>query len=780
MIPFKHRALCTIGRASVLSFRRASSSTLFFLVCFFAMMPARAFEPFVVSDIRVEGAQRTEAGTVFSYLPVKVGETFTEEKATQAVKSLFATGFFRDVRIDTDGTVLVVIIEERPSIAAVEFTGIKEFEADQLKRNLKDVGLAEARIFDRALLERAEQELKRQYLTRGKYATQVTTTVTPVERNRVRITFTVDEGQSTRIRRISIVGAHAFKEKELLEQLQSAKSGWFTWYTKADQYSRQKLQADLEVIRSYYLDRGYLEFNIESTQVSISPDKRDIFITISVVEGEPYTVSDVKLGGELLGLQDELQALLKVKPNERFSNQQVTDTNLALTNKLGSLGYAFANVTAAPDLNRENHTAAITFYLDPNRRVYVRRINILGNSRTRDEVIRREMRQFEGAWYDASKIQLSRERIDRLGYFQTVNVETPPASGTPDQVDVNVTVQERPTGSLNVGLGYSTTDKIVLSTSVFQNNLFGSGNTVGLELNTGKVNRTIALSQTNPYFTPDGISRSTQLFYRTVQPLVINVGEYTIKSFGAGMNFGVPFTETDTVYFGGAVENNTIDTSPTSPQRYIDYVNNFGRSSSALLGTIGWARDNRDNPLTPTKGRYQRFSFEATMPVGDLRYYKTGYQHQYYWPLTRSITLALNGQIDYGHGFGGKPFPLFKNVYAGGIGTVRGFDGSSLGPRDTNGDALGGASRAIGNIEVLFPFPGSQQDRSLRWFTYLDGGNVFADNSKIDLGDLRYSAGLGISWLSPIGPLKLSVGKPLNDKPTDKLQRFQFQIGTGF
>jgi outer membrane protein insertion porin family len=741
---------------------------------------AHAFDPFVVRDIRIEGIQRTEAGTVFAYLPVKVGEQFSQEKATEAIRALFGTGFFSDVRIEVENDVVVVIVDERPAIGAIEFVGMKEFDSKTVIASLREIGFAEARIFDRALLDRAEQELKRQYLARGRYAVQVQSTVTPLERNRVSVSFSVVEGEVARIREIKILGAKAFKESELLGLFQQNTGNWLSWYTKSNQYSRQKLQADIETLRSYYLNRGYLEFSVETPQVTISADRRDIAIVITINEGERYTISEVKLAGELLGLEADLRKLITVKPGQVFSAERVNESSKAISDKLGALGYAFASVNTAPDLDRDKREAALTFFVDPNRRVYVRRVNVEGNTRTRDVVIRREMRQLESAWYDADKIQLSKERIDRLGYFRTVEIETPAVPGSPDQVDVNVRVEEKPTGMINLGVGFSSTENLIVSTGLSQDNIFGSGTNASFELNTSQTNRTLAFSHTDPYFTQDGISRSTQLYYRTLRPLDINIGDYEIKATGLGLSFGVPFTEVDRVFFGMTYEANTISTTPTSPERYQQYVNQFGRSSNALIGSIGWARDERDSAIAPTRGTYRRANAELAF-AGDLRYYKLSYQHQVYWPINRMMTLAVNGQIDYGDGIGNKPYPLLKNVFAGGIGTVRGFDGGSLGPRDriTN-DSLGGASRVVGNVEALFPFPGSQQDRTLRWFVFVDAGNVYDAGRPIDLSDLRYSTGLGVSWLSPIGPLKMSLGTPLNAKAGDREQRFQFQIGTGF
>ncbi|WP_151634915.1 outer membrane protein assembly factor BamA [Noviherbaspirillum aerium] len=750
---------------------------------------ALAVDPFTVKDIRVEGIQRTEAGTVFSYLPVRVGETYTDEKGAAAIKALYATGFFKDVRIEVEGDVLVVMIEERPAIAGVDFSGTKEFEKDQLTKALKDIGLGESRIFDRALVDRAEQELKRQYLSRGLYGVQITTTVTPIERNRVNISFAVDEGEVTRIKQINIIGNKAFSEKELLSLLNLRTPGWFTWYTKADQYSKQKLTGDIEALRSYYLNRGYLEMQIESTQVSITPDKKDIYITININEGEKYTVAGVKLEGEMLGREEELRPLVQLKPGDVYSGEKLAESVKKITERMGNFGYAFANVNANPEINREKREVSFTVLIDPGKRVYVRRINVAGNTKTRDEVVRREFRQFENSWYDGEKIRLSRDRVDRLGYFKEVGIETPEVPGTTDQVDLNMTVAEKPTGNILLGAGFSSSEKVMLTGSIQQANAFGSGNTLGVDVNTSRRNRTIALTQSTPYFTDDGVSRSYELFLRTTRPPEVNTGDYVVKTTGANVKFGVPFSEVDTVFFGAGVERTQVTTYTgvpgfnDSPELYKRYVQDFGNGVEATTTsfplTAAWQRDSRDSALVPTTGRYQRVNFEVA-PTGSLKYYRAVYQHQYFTPVLRAITLALNGEIDYGRGLGGKPYPIFKNFYAGGIGSVRGYEGSSLGPRALNGDPLGGASRLIANVELQFPFPGSGNDRTLRWFTFFDAGNVFAEGAKFQVSDLRYSVGAGISWVSPIGPLKLSFGVPLNKKEDDRKQSFQFQLGTGF
>ena len=749
---------------------------------------ALAVNPFVVKDIRVEGIQRTEAGTVFSYLPVRVGETFDDAKASSAIKALYATGFFKDIRLEEEDGVLVVLVEERPAISSVDFTGTKEFEKDMLVKALSEIGVAQTRIFDKASVDRAEQELKRQYLSHGLYGVKITTTVTPIERNRVTIMFNVDEGEVAKIKGINIVGNKAFSDKQLRQLLELRPSGWFTWYSKADQYSRQKLTGDLESIKSWYLNHGYLEANVESTQVSITPDKRDIYLTINITEGEQYTVSSVKLEGEMFGREEELKQLILLQPGKTYVGDLQEATNKLIADRLGTFGYAFANVTANPELDREKREVAFTFFVDPGKRAYVRHMTISGNTVTRDEVIRREFRQFESSWYDANRVKLSRDRVDRLGYFKDVKVETPESPGTSDQVDVNISVEEKPTGNFMIGGAFSQSEKFTFTASISQANFAGSGNTVGIELNTSKYNRTIAFSQTNPYFTDDGVSRAFSLYLRTSRPPALNIGSYTVRQMGGNLTFGVPFSESDTVYFGAGLERTELETDQTSPTIYQTFVRQNGGPASgigkattnAIPLTAAWGRDTRDSAVTPTRGRFQRANFEIDA-LGDAKYYRMVYEHQWWRPLTRWMTLALRGEFDYGKGIGGSAYPVFKNFYAGGIGSVRGYESSSLGVVDPRYyDAIGGSKRIIGNAELQFPFPGSGTDRSLRWFTFVDGGQVFQEDAKIRFDEFRYSAGIGLSWISPVGPLKLSYAKPLNSLPGDRLERFQFQMGTGF
>jgi len=740
--------------------------------------PARAIEPFVIRDIRVEGIQRTEAGTVFSYLPVKVGDTMTDEKASQTIRALFATGFFRDVSVEVEDGVLVVVVQERPSIAQIQFTGMREFDRDTVLKAMASIGLAEGRIFDKGLLDRAEQELKRQYLTRGRYATSVSTTLTPLERNRVAVNFTIEEGEAAKIRQISIIGNQVFTERDLLRVVSLRTPGWLTWYSKADQYSRQKLAADLETLRSYYLDRGYLEFNVESTQVSITPDKKDIYITIAVNEGPPYKVSDVKVAGELLLPEEVIRKLITLKPGDTFSRARVTESTKKISDRLGADGYAFANVNAAPELNKEKREASFTFIIDPGRRVYVRRINISGNTRSRDEVIRREMRQLEGAWYSSDRITQSKQRLDRLGYFTETNIETPAVQGTTDQVDVNVSVVEKPTGSVLLGAGFGSGEGLILSGSLSQNNFLGSGKHMSFGVNTSKINTTYAISYTDPYYTPEGISRGFDVYLRKVDASSSGLGNYTTDTAGAGMRFGVPITEIDTINYGLAYEKTTIGTFADSPLIYIDYVRTFGADNDALLGTIGWNRDGRDSLIYPTRGTLQRASGELAFPGPSLQYFKAQYQYQRYFPLTRDYTLMLNGEIGYGDGYADTPtLPFFKNFYLGGVNSLRGFRVFTVGPKDAQGNPRGGNHKVLGNDEFLFPFPGLAGDKSVRMSAFVDTGMTGEQWSGTEM---RLSMGIAVLWISPMGPLKISIAQPIRSEEGDRKQPFQFTFGGAF
>jgi outer membrane protein insertion porin family len=739
---------------------------------------AQSFEPFVVKDIRVEGLQRTEPGTVFSYLPIKVGETMNEDRAREALRALYATGFFSDVRLEHENDVLVVFVQERPAVAQIDFSGMKEFEPDAVRKVLRENGLAEGRIFDRSVLDTAEQEIKRQYLSRGMYGAEVQTTVTPLERNRVGINIAVTEGEVAKIRGINIVGAQAFSESELVSLFVLRTPGWLTWYTKHDRYAREKLSADLETLRSFYQNRGYLDFAIESTQVSITPDRHDIYITVNITEGERYTVSDVQLSGQMPVPRAELEKLVQLKPGDVFSREKLAASTKAIADRLGNDGYAFANGNAIPNVDKEKRTVAFNIVIDPGRRVYVRRIDVAGNSKTRDEVVRREMRQLEGAFYDASKIQLSRRRIERTGYFSETTVETQPVEGSADQVDVLYTVKERPTGALLLGVGFSSVERFAVSASIRQSNAFGSGKFLSANVNSGKVNTVYALSYNDPYYTVDGVSQGFDVYRRKTDASTLAVGAYTTDAIGGGIKFGYPVSEISSVDVGFNLESVKLTTFVNSPLRYLDFVNQFGSDYQYGAFTTGWQRDTRDNIITPNQGGFTRLS--AEFAGGDLEYYRVNFTQSYYFRLSRIYTLLLRGDLGYAAGLGGRPVPFFKAYYAGGPDSVRGYRAFSLGPRDAEGNSTGGNIKVIGATEFLFPMPGATAEQSLRLSAFIDFGQVYAPDTPVRLGDLRYSGGFGLTWLSPFGPLRLSIANPLNGRDGDQVQRLQFTFGTGF
>jgi outer membrane protein insertion porin family len=740
---------------------------------------AWAVNPFTVRDIRIEGLQRVEPGTVFVSLPVRVGDTYSDDKGALAIQSLFALGLFKDVRIEVNGDVLVVVVEERPTVAAVEFAGIKEFDKDILTKALRDVGLSDGRPFDKAQLDRAEQELKRQYINRSFYAAEVVTTVTPIERNRVNLTFTVVEGEPAKISEIRIVGNKAFSESTLRDLFNLDTGGWLSWYTKSNRYSRAKLNADIETLRSYYLSRGYLEFKVESTQVAILPNKTDMGISINISEGERYLVSSVKLTGEYLGKEDEFKSMVAIRPGQAYNADDVAKTTKAFTDYFGNFGYAFARVEARPEIDRANNRVTLVLQANPSRRAYVRKINVTGNTRTRDVVVRREFRQLEASWYDGDKIRRSRDRVDRLGYFGEVSVDTQEVPGAPDQVDLSINVVEKPTGSLSLGAGISSGDGLGLSLGLKQENAFGSGNSLGIQLNTSKINQTVVINSTDPYFTEDGVSRTFDLYHKTSSPYQ-DQDYYQLKTSGLSVRFGVPFTEIDTVFFGVGIEQTTIVPGTLLPTSYQSYADEFGYTSAALPLTAGWARDSRDSALAPTNGRFQRANAEWSF-AGDAKYLRATYQFQQYVPLSKQYTAAFNTEIGVGKAMGGGSFPVFKNFYGGGLGSVRGFEQGSLGPQDATGTSVGGARKFNLNMEILAPFPGAGNDRTLRMYGFWDIGMIGGENAgNANANDLRSSVGVGISWISPVGPLRLAIAKPLRKFDNDRIQSMQFQIGTSF
>jgi outer membrane protein insertion porin family len=742
---------------------------------------AQAFEPFKVLDIRVEGLQRISAGTVFNYLPIKVGQTIDSQDTVNAVKALFKSGFFNDVSLERDGPVLVVFVRERAAISSIDIAGNKDLDSEELLEGLKEIGLAEGRVFDRSLLEKVEQELRRQYFSRGKYAVKIDTTVTPLDRNRVGILINVSEGRAARIKQINLIGNHAFPDEELLDEFSLTTPNFFSAFTKSDQYSKQGLSADLEILRTYYLDRGYLKFNINSTQVSITPDKKDIYITINIAEGNQYKIREVTLNGDLVVPAEELFPLIKINPGDVFSRKQVTESVDKISSLLGNQGYAFANVNTTPEMDDEANEVSLGFFVDPGKRVYVRRINIAGNVGTRDEVLRRETRQMEGGWYSTEQVERSRTRIDRLGFFEDVNVETPTVPGTTDQLDVNYSVTETSSGSVTAGAGFSQTSGVLFNASVQQENFLGTGKRVSFTFDNSEINTVYRFAYTNPYWTVDGVSRGFGLGYRKTDADEANLSDYSTDTRNVDINFGIPINEYDTIRFSVGYQGLDLKENSSSPLQVTDFIDEHGDSFDDAVFTGSWSHDSRNRILFTDTGGLQRISLETTTPGSGLEYYKLTYQQQRFIPLTRELTLGLKGNLGYGDGFGDyEQLPFFENFFAGGVRSVRGFEDNTLGPRDSDGDPIGGSFLTVFNAEIIFPIPFVEEAKGVRLSAFFDIGNVFEDYDSFDAGDLRYSAGLAGLWLSPLGPISMSFGFPLNAESDDDEQNFQFTVGTFF
>lgn len=754
---------------------------------------AWAADPFVIKDIKVEGLQRVEAATVFASIPVKVGDTYSDERGAAAIRSLFALGLFQDVHIDVRGDNMVIVVQERPVIHSVDVNAGKEIDKATLLGGLSRMGIAPGRNYDKAMEARAIQELLRQYQDRGFFGVEIVPTVTPVERNRVGLLFTVREGYRSRIKDIRFVGNQAFSSSTLQDQMELDTGNWMSWYTKSDVYSENKLNTDLDAIRRFYHDRGYMAFKVDSVQTTIAPDKRDMSVVVHVTEGARYVVSGVSLTGNYLGKDEEFQSLVRIRPGEPYKLEDVQATIDAMKRHFGSYGHAFAKIEARPRIDQEkNQQVELVLVAEPGQRAYIRRVNVIGNTKTRDEVIRREVRQYEASWYDTEKIRLSRERLERLGYFTDISIETQPVSGSPDQADLVVTVKERPTGSIQLGAGYSSTDKLTLSLGLSQDNIFGSGQSFSLNINTGKYDRTYALSSTDPYFTLSGISRTFYVSHSMLQPKEGQGGDYRVRSDAAGVSFGVPFSEKDTIHFGlglerYAIRRNTTDLPP-SYEAYIDY---YGNSAFGIPLSVGWSRDSRDSALAPTSGSLQRIN-AILSPGGDMRYAMATYKFQQFFPVSKNLTLMFNVDAGYGKGLNCRKdastancFPFYKNFFVGGVGSIRGFEYGGIGPQEQNPVtntvySVGGNKMFNTNFEVIAPFPGAHNDKTLRLFAFLDAGNVYSHASTSADRQIRASAGFGLRWVSPMGPLSLSYGHPFRKQSTDKLQKFQFQMGTTF
>ena len=738
----------------------------------------------VIKDIRVEGLQRISAGTVFNYLPVKIGQTVDSDDTADIIKSLFKSGYFKDIKLEYEDDVLVVLVQERPAISEIEIIGNKSIETEALLAGLKEIGLAEGRTFNRSVLDKIEQELRRQFYSEGKYAVELTSTVTPLERNRVAVRISIAEGESAKIKNINLVGNKSFEEEDLLEEFKLGEPSWWNPLDQSDQYSRQKLSADLEALRSYYLNRGYINFKITSTQVSISPDKKDIFITVNIDEGDIFSISDIKLAGDFVLPKEEFFPLIHLTRGTAFSRKNIVESSDRINRKLADNGYAFANVNSIPEINEEEKTVAITFYVDPGNRVYVRRVNITGNDRTRDEVLRREMRQMETGWYSSENVKQSRERLQRLDYFEDVTIETPAVPGSADQVDVDVAVKEKSSGAFLAGLGYSQSQGIVFNTSITEKNFFGTGKQVSLAFNNSDVDTRYQLAYTNPYYTVDGISRGFNLDYREVDFDELDTADYATNSFTAGVNLGIPTNEFDRINLGLDIRNTEFNIGPTASNEIRQFIADNGDEFLDFPLVASWSHDSRNTAIFPTRGGRQSIQGEITIPGSDLTYYKLTYKNKHYFPMSKAFTLSLNADLGYGDTYGDlNTFPFFENYFAGGVRTVRGYETASLGPREAVGDQdpLGGNVKIVGNAELIFPPPIDGFKDTARLGLFFDIGNVFDSNkSDIEFDELRTSVGLSASWLSPIGALTVSFAQPLNDKSGDDIENFQFNLGNNF
>ncbi|MGQ0657690.1 MAG: outer membrane protein assembly factor BamA [Chromatiales bacterium] len=762
--------------------RNSVNKTLYVALFALLSVAVHAVEPFVVKDIRLQGLSRISPGTVFNYLPVKVGDAFDERRSADAIKALFKTGLFEDVRLERDGDVLVVVVREREAISQITYSGNDSISTEELQKALKQIGFAEGEVYDKSKLDKVTQELKRQYFAQGKYGVRVDTGVTSLEGNRVAIAINISEGKTARIREINIVGNKAFEDEELLDEFKLSTPTMFSFFTRSDQYSKQKLAADLETLRSFYLDRGYVNFNVDSTQVSITPDKSDVYVTVNISEGDVFTVADVKLAGELIVPQEDLFKAVTLRKGMIFSRKLVTESSKNITDRLGDDGYAFANVNAVPDVKNEQKTVAISYFIDPGKRTYVRRINFFGNTRTRDEVLRREMRQLEGAWISTSKIERSKVRLQRLGYFSEVNVETPAAPGTTDQVDVNFTVVERPSGNLLLGLGFSQSQGIIFNSQVTQDNFLGSGKRVDFAFNNSEVNRTYRLGYLNPYWTVDGVSRGFSVGYRETDAADANITRFNATVLSGGVEFGIPLTEFNSLDAGFNYERTQLELGTGVSQQISDFVAREGDDFNTFRLSSGFAYDTRNKAILPDRGTLHRIRGELAVPGGDLQYYKLDYDARWFYPVTKKYTLALKGRVGYGDSYGDtQELPFFENFYAGGPRSVRGYEDNTLGPRDSNNRALGGNFLVVGNAEVILPVPFLADIESVRISGFVDMGNVYDLNrGDFEPGELRYAAGLAGIWLSPFGVLTISVAEPFNTGSDDDIQPFQFTFGTTF
>ena len=756
---------------------------LFCLVLFFFCLPVKAADVFIVDDIQIRGLNQISPGMVFNYLPVTIGDTMDEARIRKAVRALFKTGFFRDVQLEREGDVLIVTVDERPTIALITFDGNRAIKTEDLEEGLADAGFSEGEVFNQGKLDKVIQELRRQYYANGKYGAEVNYEISPIGENAIEIAFEIEEGEAAKIKQIKIVGNTVYSDEELLNVFKLKTGNWLSWFRKDDQYSKQKLSGDLETLRSWYQDYGYLNFSIDSTQVSISPDKESVYVTINISEGDSFIISKVQLSGTLIIDPKELYGFVFTRKGDIFSRKMVEATSKAISDRLGHEGYAFANVNPIPDVDEESKTAELTYYIDPGQRVYVRRVNFYGNRKTRDEVLRREMRQMEGGWISTPKVERSKIRLKRTGYFEEAVVETPAVPGTTDLVDVNFMVDERPSGNLMLGAGFSQSAGLIFNTQVSQDNFMGSGKSVNFAFNNSEINRTFRVGYFNPYWTIDGVARGFDLSYQEIEAGRRRIARYDQENISAGASFGIPFTEFNYMNIGINWERSKIETSTFLLDPIIArFLAREGTQYDNFRLQTSFSYDTRNAGIFPDQGTLQRISTEIALPGGDLYYWKVDYDSRYYFkvPYRRNFTFLLKGKVGYGDSYGSTTeLPFFRNFYAGGPRTVRGYDESSLGPQDIFGRALGGNIMFVGNAELILPLP-IKELKSTRLSLFYDVGNVFASDESFSFSDMRMSVGVSGIWMSPFGLLSVSYSNPFNDQFGDEIQKFQFNFGTQF
>ena len=752
---------------------------LFKLIVLFLLSTSVYADNFIIKDIRVEGLQRISAGSVFNFLAVKIGDEMSKKDAESVIRSLYKSKYFNDIEVEEQEGILVIKVSERPAISNIEFVGNKDLDSQELIKSLSQIGFAEGQVFEQAMLERVELELQRQYFSRGKYGVSIESTVVPLSRNRVSIQITMAEGIVATIGSINIVGNHSYEENELRDEFQSTTGTLFSSFTHNNQYSRQKLSADLESLRSFYLDRGYVDFTVESTQVSITDDKKQIFITINISEGERYKIKEVRLAGDLIIEEQALFEQITIKKDALFSRKTITESTKLLTDRLGDDGYAFANVNAVPDIDRENNEVTLTFFVDPGKRVYVRRINISGNSKTRDEVLRREMRQQESSWISTGNVEQSRSRMKRLGYFEDVNVETTPVAGTSDQIDLDFAVNEVASGSLSAGLGFSQSDGLIFNANISQKNFLGSGKHINFGFNNSSANTVYNLGYTNPFATVDGVSQGFNAYYRETEP---READYSTDNLGGDISFGIPISESNRIRLAFGYENTELNLPSIGVvTRYNEFVAEEGNEFDTFTLSLGWSSDSRDNAVLPTKGLSQSLTAQIAIPGGDLEYYKLRYRNNFFIPYNESITFSLSGELGYGDAYGDtSELPFFENFYAGGIRSVRGYQSNTLGIHEDD-SALGGNLLVTGGAEMIFKLPFLKNLlKSVRLSVFTDIGNVYDAKQDFETDLLRYSAGLSAIWLSPFGAVSVSLAKPFNEQDDDEIESFQFSLGSTF